>query len=94
METLLTYHIHLFWHGRVWLHRLRHMGDEMTPLNIFPLIRFLYYHWIQQYPISNVVEFNGEPISCKFVSYFNYFVLQEDNITDNISVDISLPRFY
>ena len=25
-ETLITYHIYLFWHDQVWRHRLRHMG--------------------------------------------------------------------
>ena len=33
METLITYHMHLFWHGRVWRHCLRHMGREMTLLS-------------------------------------------------------------
>ena len=35
-ETLQTYHMYLFWHDRVWRHRLRHMGWSMTSCNIFP----------------------------------------------------------
>ena len=35
-ETLIPYHMYLFWHGRVWCHRLRHVGRQLISLYIFP----------------------------------------------------------
>ena len=36
----------------------------------------------------------GEPMLWKFALYFNQCVLQEDSITENISMDISSSKFY
>ena len=38
--------------------------------------------------------FKGERMLLKFALYFNKCVLQEDSITENISMDISSSQFY
>ena len=54
MNILTTYHMHLLWQGRIWYHRLRHMGGEMTLLNISSLNSLLLMTFIHKYPISEL----------------------------------------
>ena len=53
METLIAYPMYLFWHDQVWRHRLRHMGQKMTSLNIFLKFVSCTVIWYK-YSISNV----------------------------------------
>ena len=79
LETFITYHMYLLWHGRVWHHRLRHMGR---------------YIWYNNIPLqTSIGNFKSEPILRKFVFYSNKGVLQEDGTVENISVDISSSQY-
>ena len=79
LGNIVTYHMYLLWHGRVWHHRLRHMGR---------------YIWYNNIPLqTSIGNFKSEPILRKFVLYCNKGVLQEDSTVLNISVDISSSQF-
>ena len=94
METLIIYHMYLFWHGRVWRHHLCHMGRYMISLNISLQFITSAIIWYQNIQIkSSIGNYNRDPMLWKFVLYFNWCVLQEDSTNKIISVDISASQF-
>ena len=41
METLKTYDMFLFWHGRIWCHRFRHMGRSRNDITQRVFLKFI-----------------------------------------------------
>ena len=63
-------------------------------LNCFVCVSFVII-WYKNIPLETWMEsFNGKPMLWKFALYFNACVLQENSITENISLAISSSQFY